>query len=170
MTKTDGEAERFDQLYERFGSAVYARCRQMLGEATAAQDATQEVFLRIHRTLDRIRGAREAFAWLYRTATNHCLNEIRNGRLRPTLVPTLPDRPGPPTETRLSDRDLVVRLIRALPEELATPAWLYHVDGLEQAEIAELCGVSRRTIIARLSRFADQARAFVERSEHVVAK
>jgi RNA polymerase sigma-70 factor, ECF subfamily len=162
-------SESFDELYKRFGSAIYARCRQMLGDAAAAQDATQEVFLRIHGTLDTIRGPREAFAWLYRTATNYCLNEIRNGRLRPTPVDTMPEYPGPPAEDRIADRDLLVRLIQASPEELATPAWLYHVDGLEQAEIAELCGVTRRTIIARLARFTDQARAFVERSESVLA-
>ena len=58
----------------------------MLGDRAAAEDATQEVFLRVHRSLGRIRGVRKAFAWLYRTATNHCLNQIRSGRLRPALV------------------------------------------------------------------------------------
>ena len=43
------------------------------------------------------------------------------------------------------------------------------MDGLEQAEIAEVFGVSRRTIIARLARFAEQAKQFVERSEHGTA-
>lgn len=170
MPPPPDEDDRFDELYLRFGSAIYARCRQMLDDAAAAQDATQEVFLRIHGVLDRITGQREAFAWLYRTATNHCLNELRNGRLRPTLLAALPDQEGPPPEVPLIDQDLVVRLIRQLPEELATPAWLYHVDELEQAEIAEICGVSRRTVIARLARFAERARAFIERSEHVGAK
>jgi RNA polymerase sigma-70 factor (ECF subfamily) len=162
--------ERFDELYARFGATIYARCRQILQDQASAQDATQEVFLRVHNTLDKIPGPREAFAWLYRAATNHCLNELRNGRLRPTLVATLPERAGPQTEARLSDRDLVVRMVRELPEELALPAWLYHVDELEQAEIAEICGVSRRTVIARLARFEEQARRFIERSEHVGAK
>jgi RNA polymerase sigma-70 factor (ECF subfamily) len=169
MTNRD-DVDRFDELYARFGATIYARCRQMLGDPAAAQDATQEVFLRVHRTIDRIRGPREAYTWLYRTATNHCLNEIRNGKLRPTLVAAVPDRAGPQTELRLSDHDLVARLVRAVPEELATAAWLYHVDEMEQAEIATICGVSRRTIINRLARFAEKARAFIERSEHVAAK
>jgi RNA polymerase sigma-70 factor (ECF subfamily) len=167
MSKRDNDAtpDRFDDLYARFAPGVYARCRQMLRDQAAAEDATQEVFLRIHRSLDRVQGQRQVFAWLYRTATNHCLNEIRNGRLRPALVRSTPERVGPPAESRLADRDLVVRLVRELPEELATTGWLYHVDELEQAEIAEICGVSRRTIINRLARFAQQARAFIERSD-----
>src|SRR3954469_16401985 len=83
MTKTARVLDRFDELYEGFGATIYARCRQMLRDPTAAQDATQEVFLKVHRALDRLRGSREAFTWLYRTATNHCLNELRNGRQRP---------------------------------------------------------------------------------------
>jgi len=170
MTKPGEDVARFDELYARFGASIYARCRQMLGDPAAAQDATQEVFLRIHKSLIRIRGPREAFTWLYRTATNHCLNELRNGRLRPTLLATLPDRPGPQAETRFTEQDLVARLIRGLPEDLATAAWLYHVDELDQGEIAEICGVSRRTIISRLNRFAEQARAFIESSDHVVTR
>jgi RNA polymerase sigma-70 factor, ECF subfamily len=165
-----GDGDRFDELYARFGSSIYARCRQILRDAAAAQDATQEVFLRIHGTLDRIRGEREAFSWLYRTATNHCLNEIRNGRLRASLLATLPEKPVLHAEARLSDQDLVARLVRELPEELATAAWMYHVDELEQAEIAEICGVSRRTVINRLARFGVLARAYLERSEHVASK
>jgi RNA polymerase sigma-70 factor, ECF subfamily len=162
-----GGEDRFETLYRMFGATIYARCRQMLGETAAAQDATQEVFLRVHRSLDKIRGSREGFAWLYRTATNHCLNEIRNGRLRPSLPGALPERVGPPAEGALLDHDLVARLVRKIPEDLALPAWLYHVDELDQAEIADICGVSRRTIISRLARFADAARTFIERSEHV---
>jgi RNA polymerase sigma-70 factor, ECF subfamily len=172
MTTSDDDVavDRFDELYERFAPTIYARCRQMLRDGAAAQDATQEVFMRVHRTLEKIRGVREAYTWLYRTATNHCLNELRNGRLRTALLATLPERVGPAAELRLTDRDLVLRIVREVPEELATAAWLYHVDELEQAEIAEICGVSRRTVIARLGRFAEQARAFIERSESVGAR
>jgi RNA polymerase sigma-70 factor (ECF subfamily) len=162
----DGGVADFDELYARFGPAIYARCRQMLGDSAAAEDLTQEAFLRIHRTLATVRGPREALVWLYRTATNLCLNEIRAGRHRAVPVELLPQHAGPPPEQRLSAQDLVGRVLRSVPEELAIAAWLFHVDGLEQAEIAEICGVSRRTVIARVSRFAARARAFIEESDH----
>jgi RNA polymerase sigma-70 factor, ECF subfamily len=153
----------FDELYAELGPAIYARCRQILRDPAAAEDATQEVFLRVHDQLDRLPGRREAFAWLYRTATNHCLNEVRNGRTRASLIRAVPAPHGPDTEQRISQHDLVIRVMRELPAELALAAWLYHVDGLEQAEIAEICAVSRRTVIARLNRFADLARRFLQK-------
>jgi RNA polymerase sigma-70 factor (ECF subfamily) len=170
LAMADDRDQRFEELYGRYGATIYARCRQVLSDGALAHDATQEVFLRAYRALDRIRGPREAFTWLYRTATNYCLNEIRNGRMRPALVAVMPERSDPRAELRITDQDLVKRLVRQLPEELAMAAWLYHVDELDQAEIAEICGVSRRTVIARLARFSDQARAFIERSERAIAK
>jgi RNA polymerase sigma-70 factor (ECF subfamily) len=162
---------RFDELYVRFGPAIYARCRHMLNDRGAAEDITQETFLLAHRDLAKLRSDREALAWLYRTATNRCLNEIRNGRHRAAAPKATEESIGVieasdggrarALDEGLLDRDLVARLAARLPEDLITAAWLYHVDGHDQAEIAEICGVSRRTVIARLERFASQARALL---------
>ena len=105
--------------------------------------------------------------WLFRTATNLCLNEIRNGRHRPVSVSLLPERGGAPLDSSLATQDLVARLCRALPEPLVVAGWLYYVDGLDQTEIAEICGVSRRTIVTRVSEFRERAQAFVKEAEHV---
>jgi RNA polymerase sigma-70 factor (ECF subfamily) len=154
-----------EELYTQFAPTIYARCRQILRDAAGAEDATQEVFFKVQEHLARIDGVRHALGWLYRAATNHCLNELRNGRTRAVLLESIPKQSDHDNEERLSQRDLVGRLIGDLPEDLALVAWLYHVDELEQAEIAEICGVSRRTVITRLQRFADEARAFLRSSE-----
>jgi RNA polymerase sigma-70 factor (ECF subfamily) len=154
----DGVPPEVADLYAQFGATIYARCRQILRDGPAAEDATQEVFFRIHKQLATVTAPREALGWLYRTATNHCLNEVRNGRTRALLIGGAPVPASPDTERGISERDLVLRLLRKLPEELALAAWLYHVDGLNQAEIADIVGVSRRTVIARLDRFARRAR------------
>jgi RNA polymerase sigma-70 factor, ECF subfamily len=165
----DDDLSGLDDLYARFGPTIYARCRRMLRDPAAAQDATQETFLRIHDHLHAIRGPREALSWLYRTATNHCINELRNGRRRAAALATPATATatllGPHHEARLSDQEVVSRILRELPEDLAVPAWLYHVDGLEQSEIAEICKVSRRTVIARIGRFTEAARAFIEKEQ-----
>jgi RNA polymerase sigma-70 factor (ECF subfamily) len=155
----------FEGLYARFAPTIYARCRQILRDAAAAEDATQEVFFRIHDRLARLDSQHHALSWLYRTATNHCLNEVRNGRTHAVLIAMVRPDDQPDTEQRLSERDLVVRLVRELPADLALAAWLYHVDGLEQTEIAEICGVSRRTVISRLDKFSKRARAFLRKEQ-----
>jgi RNA polymerase sigma-70 factor, ECF subfamily len=156
----------FDDLYARYGPTIYARCRQMLRDRAAAEDITQETFIQAYWSLRNVGGERETLAWLYRTATNRCLNELRNGRHRPMLMEAPPDRGSPPLDERLLDHDLVARLALRLPEDLAMVAWLYHVDGHKQAYIAEICGISRRTVIARLGRFLEFARGFIDGSEH----
>ncbi len=79
----------------------------------------------------------------------------------------LPERGGAPLDSSLATQDLVARLCRALPEPLVVAGWLYYVDGLDQTEIAEICGVSRRTIVTRVSEFRERAQAFVKEAEHV---
>jgi RNA polymerase sigma-70 factor, ECF subfamily len=169
MCRCSVDRLQFEALYARFGPSIHARCRRMLRDPSAAEDATQETFLRLYPELAGIRGPREASAWLFRTATNHCLNELRRGHRRFEVAGDAGTQgqlaAAVPTELRLVNQDLVTRLIRAIPEDLALTGWLYHVDGLEQSEIAQICKVSRRTVVARVGRFGDLAKAFIERSD-----
>jgi RNA polymerase sigma-70 factor (ECF subfamily) len=158
-------ASQLEALYAEFGPTIYARCKQILRDPAAAEDAKQEVFFKIHGQLRAIADERHAIAWLYRAATNHCLNEIRNDRTRAAIIPTVPEAPGRDAEEQTLQRQLVIRLIRELPPELALTAWMYHVDDLDQAQIAEICGIARRTVITRLRKFADRARRFLRREQ-----
>jgi RNA polymerase sigma-70 factor (ECF subfamily) len=160
--------DRVSHLYRTYGPAIFARCRRILRDESAAEDATQETFVRVHRHLDEVPddagGKREALRWIYRVATNHCLHELRKGRVRPVSVEELPPALGPdPSERRLS-ADLVQRLVAHVPAKLSEPAWLHHVDGMEQGEVAELLGVSRGTVINRLREFHGRALRFLAES------
>ena len=156
--------DRVTTLYRRFGPVIYARCSRLLGDRAAAEDATQETFMRAHRHLDKAPDSGEALAWIYRIATNYCLNEIRNRKHRPQLDEDLPELPGGDLEASLGDRDLVARIVRRSPEKLRTVAWLHHVDGLDQGEVARILGISRRTVVNRLAEFVTNSRKFGERS------
>jgi RNA polymerase sigma-70 factor (ECF subfamily) len=137
----------------------------LLGDEAAAEDATQETFLRVHRHLHRVADGDEALRWIYRIATNYCLNEIRNRKRRPAPVEMLPERaPALGGEERIADRDLVARLLDGMPTKLRSPAWLYHVDGFEQDEVASILGISRRTVATRLALFLEKTRKFLARS------
>jgi RNA polymerase sigma-70 factor (ECF subfamily) len=157
--------DRLTSLYRLYGPVIYTRCAKLLGDPTAAEDATQETFLRVHRHLHKAPNSREALVWIYRIATNYCLNEIRDRKLRPQVVEELPELPDASFETILGDRDLVVRIVRRAPETLRATAWLHHVDGFDQREVARVLGSSRRTVVNRLAEFARNARKFVQRSE-----
>jgi RNA polymerase sigma-70 factor, ECF subfamily len=150
---------RFRELYRAFGRVVHARCRRILGDGTAAEDATQETFLRVFRHLDKAPDNQEAIAWIYRIATNYCLNELRNRRLRASPDgapdPQIPHQRS--LEQLLQDRELALLVMAGVPEKLRAPAYLCHVDGLPQPEASRILGISRRTLVYRLASF--QARA-----------
>jgi len=156
--------ERLSALYREYGPAIYWRCLKLLGDEGAAEDATQETFLRVHRHLDQRSDPDEPFRWIWRIATNYCLNELRNRKRRPEPRDWLPDLPAPGgLEAALADRDLVRRFIEAVDAKLRVVAWAHYVDGLEHVEAGRLLGISRKTVVNRLTRFNELARKIIKR-------
>jgi RNA polymerase sigma-70 factor (ECF subfamily) len=154
--------DRTSALYRTYGPVIYWRCVRLLGDRAAAEDATQETFMRVLRHIDRAPDADEAIRWIYRIATNYCLNELRNAKRRPAPTDVLPETGV--TDRDLGDRDLVARLIARAPEDQRAIAWLHHVDGLDQSEVARVMDVSRRTVVNKLAAFATNARKFAARA------
>jgi RNA polymerase sigma-70 factor (ECF subfamily) len=125
----------------------------------AAEDATQETFLRVHRHLDKVPMGSESLIWIFRVATNICLNQIRQRSVRSGLLDTrVAVEPDKSFEELLADREFILRLVERLPRRLSVPAWLHYVDGLDQTEVARTLGVTRRTVVNRLAAFAELAR------------
>jgi RNA polymerase sigma-70 factor (ECF subfamily) len=153
------------QMYEMHGPAIYARCRRLLSDDALAEDAAQETFLRVQRHLETAPTADEALRWIYRIATNYCLNKIRDRKNDPTPIDDFTSMAGVDVgENHMESRDLASKLIMRAPEQVRTAAWLYHVDGLDQAQVAEVLGVSRRTVVNYLGNFARFAKKFLSRS------
>jgi RNA polymerase sigma-70 factor (ECF subfamily) len=159
--------DRLTILYKTYGPAIYIRCRSILSDEAEAHDATQETFVRVYRHLSEVPSDREALYWIYRVATNFCLNELRNRKNRPLVhrtgaeeAPSLND-----LERRIVNRDLAARLIEAAHPKVKPVAWLYHVDGMDQEEVACILDLSRRTVATRLAAFATTAQKLLRRSE-----
>jgi RNA polymerase sigma-70 factor (ECF subfamily) len=154
--------DRTAALYRAHGRAIFARCRRLLKDVPSAEDAVQEVFIRVARNIDKAPHGQQALRWLYRVATNHCLNEIRdrNHSSFPAfnLGDLVPDPHVASGEERVGDRELVRRILAVIPEELHIVAVLRHVGGLYDQEVATTLGVSRRTVVYRLGHFEDRAR------------
>ncbi len=156
-----GEVEA---LYRAYGALVRRRARSLLGDDAEAQDALQDVFVRVINAMAEFRRQSQPSTWLYRITTNLCLNRIRDGRRRrERLAEAHEEAPSGiatvPTTTTPEARPLVERVLRDVPADLAEVAVYYYVDEMDQAEIAGLLGVARRTVGYRLERFQEAARA-----------
>jgi RNA polymerase sigma factor (sigma-70 family) len=138
-------------VYYRHRRAVLAHCRRLLGSAEAGEDATQEVFVRVLRQAGRWPIASELRPWLFRIATNYCLNELRGRRLRAhgpsQLATALPGN----LEDCLLARSEVGQLLDRLPPRARDVARLTYVEGMLQHEVADALGVSRRTVVSCLT-------------------
>lgn len=144
-------------LYRRYGPLIFIRCRRLLRNDAAAEDATQEVFLRVLRHIERAPEDDEALRWIYRISTNYCLNLLRD-RKQEVPLESAPEEPVPDAEAQVLDRDLVLRALAAVPASLRAAAVLHYVDGMEQAKVAATLGVSRRTVNYRLAEFLERTR------------
>ncbi len=81
-----GDREAFALLFEQYKNLVYKTAYLMLGESTEAEDALQEIFVQVYKSLSGFDPGRAAFTtWLYRVTFNHCLNQRR--KKRPFTLP-----------------------------------------------------------------------------------
>jgi RNA polymerase sigma-70 factor (ECF subfamily) len=154
------------ELYRRCGALIYRRCLKLLADPAAAQDATQEVFIRLMSQIHRLESRDDDYLpWIYRVATNHCLNVVRDDARLALFEPgALPDRGAAGEAAAYPDRDLTARLLRRFDEVTRSIAVLALVDNLSQDEIAEVLGISRKTVGKKLRLFVERARRFVERA------
>jgi len=149
--------DRWMALYLAYGPLIYARCLKILANEAAAEDATQETFIRAYKHLEKVKDVNEALPWIYRIATSYCLNQLRDANRRAQPMAELPERPGQNAEESLGDRNFLLRLFETVPEQVRLAGWLCHMEGLEHAEVARVLGVSRRTVVYRLAELARAA-------------
>ena len=94
-----GDEDAFSELTDPFRRELQLHCYRILGSVQDAEDLVQETLLAAWRGLEQFEGRSSLRAWLYRIATNRCLNALR-GRRRPREVPAMVE---PPEPTRLSE-------------------------------------------------------------------
>ena len=154
--------DRIAELYRTWGPAIYRRCLRLLRDPEAARDATQEVFRKVLASPRKLADADAALPFIYRVATNHCLNERRNaGRRGETQLVDLDIVSDDPD---LPQRRLVQRVLSRFDVRTQTIAVGVLVDGMEHEEVADALGISRKTVSRRLARFLEHARKYLERS------
>ncbi|HEX2730422.1 MAG TPA: sigma-70 family RNA polymerase sigma factor [Polyangiaceae bacterium] len=144
-------------LYRRYLPMVLARCRRLLISRAQAEDAAQDIFLKILALNQELPPQEGRARWILRVTTNYCLNLLRDERRHQQALEP-PDSGGAPFSDPVADRQLVRRLIASLPEDVGLVGWLNHVDELDQSDIAARLRVSRRTVVARLAAFNLRAR------------
>jgi RNA polymerase sigma-70 factor (ECF subfamily) len=146
---------------------VYRRCLKLLRDEEAARDATQDVFVKLVREMERFEDKDNAMAWLYTVATRHCLNVLRDRKRHGGTADQVEELElaAPESSLGLPGRVLAQRVLARFDEGTQAVAVGVLVDGMEQEEIASALGISRKTVQRRLERFLEKARTYVLGSE-----
>lgn len=149
------------ELYRRYGDLVLGRCRTLLRNEQDAQEALQEVFLKLHRYRDAFRGEASPSTFLFKITTTTCLNRIRTRRRRPE--DPVEELPALPTTDSLIDdlavRQLVERLLADVDDRTRECVVYHVVDGMTHDEVGELLGISGAAVRKRIATFKASLRA-----------
>jgi RNA polymerase sigma-70 factor (ECF subfamily) len=178
-----GEPDALDELIRATYTDVYALCRRMLADPDEAADATQEVFVRVMRSVLGFRGESAFGTWLHRVTVNVCLTALRKrSRARaagmiaggtPFAMPgeeleLLSNADAP--EDRAVTADLAARseaALARLPEDARAVVVLRDLEGLSTKEVADLLGVTENVVKVRLHRAHTRLRTMILGAESV---
>jgi RNA polymerase sigma-70 factor (ECF subfamily) len=146
-----GVKEDFDRLYRATYQRVYATLMIIPRNPTAAEDATQEAYLRAFRAWKDWKRQAPAEAWIYRIALNVAFTHRRRERLHEVgeVIRRL-GQPGDPDPTEGSMPDLI-RELRAMPPKQASVLVLRYLHGFTNREIGAATGIPERTVASRLA-------------------
>ena len=162
-----GDLDAFNRLVLAYQDVVYNTALRILGDEDLAADASQEAFLSAFRALNSYRGG-SFRAWLLRTVTNACYDELRRKKRRPT-TPLEPDDndgeemesprwladPSASPEEQLESEELehaIQHCLDGLPADFKIVVVLADIQGLDYTEVARAARVPLGTIKSRLAR------------------
>jgi RNA polymerase sigma-70 factor, ECF subfamily len=164
-----GDERAFRRLVEPFRHALHVHCYRMLGSERDAEDLVQETLLRAWRALERYEPRAQFQTWLYRIATNGCLDEIERRPRRPEPVDPFPDQPSDerasPTydpAARYAIREgmelALLRAIQELPGRQRAVLIFRDVLGWTAPEVADVL----ESTVASINSALQRARATIE--------
>ena len=152
----EGDHDAFTILMRRHEDRVFAVCLRILGNRTAALDATQETFLTLFRKASQYRATAAVGTWLYRISVNTCYDQLRKERRRPTdAMPDYLDPADPHAEdayTSVELRPSVEAALATLTPDFRAVVIMSDVEGMSLPDVAEALDVPVGTVKSRLFR------------------
>jgi RNA polymerase sigma-70 factor (ECF subfamily) len=156
-----GRPEAFGTLVERYDRAVYHLAYRTLRDQEEARDAAQEAFFKAYRSLHTFKPGAKFSTWLFAIAYHGCCDRLsRRKRYSNEELPERAD-PGAGPESEAIANDEARRLraaIEALPEKYRSVITLYHLQGRQYEEIAQVLGMPMGTVKTHLFRAKEQLR------------
>jgi len=165
-----GDRVAFDRIMLRYERRVLMTAWGLLGRREDAQDAAQEVFLRLYRYRHHFDEQRALLPWLYRMTVNVCHDLQRRRRQNDTL-PTEETNGSTPAYdpageiTRAEQRRIIEAALKTLTERERSAIVLRDIEGLATKDVASILGSSEATVRSQVSTARVKIRKFVDMLE-----
>lgn len=165
-----GDRVAFDQIILRYERRVLATAFRLLGRKEDAQDAAQEVFLRLYRFMHRFDEKRDLLPWLYRMTVNVCHDlhrrryRLEGLRVEEAIAASIAFDPARET-MRMERRQIVETALRTLTERERAAIVLRDIEGLSTKEVAAILGSSETTVRSQVSLARVKIKRFVDSFE-----
>ena len=159
-----GDPEALGEFFDHYFPRIFATVHRLVGQRAIAEDVTQDVFLRLQRTIRRVDGSRDLAPWLFTVCVNACRDHWRSRwwRMAKQSVSIsdhaiasslLSHEPDPIESVLVQERKSRVNAaLQRLPDALREAVVLHDCDGLGHAQIASIAGISHAAARKRHSR------------------
>ncbi len=173
----EGNSPRtFTNIFDAYRRPIYSYLLRLTQDPVVAEDLTQETFMRVHAGLPGFRGESSLVTWVYRIATNACLDHLRRRSTTQDSVTHSLDEMSMEQEMLVDDEaaspeqqavrsemsTCVQALIDQLPPDHRAALILHDLEGMTSAEIADVLAVSLDTVKIRLHRARARLRAALQ--------
>ena len=171
---TNGDPTAFEDILLAYQDKIYNLCRYMLGNAHDAEDAAQDTFLKAYQALPKFRPEASLYTWLYRIATNTCIDYKRKPVFESLFGASeegerlihdrVSDDPSPERlyQSKQMNQALQEGLARLSPK-LRAIIVLLEIEGLSYEEIAETLEISLGTVKSRVARAREELKKIMKK-------
>jgi RNA polymerase sigma-70 factor, ECF subfamily len=170
----DGDASAFGEIVLKYQDRIYNLCRHMLGNAHDAEDAAQDAFLKAYQALPKFQPEASLYTWLYRIATNTCIDYKRKPVFESLFRSTADgeelahdrasDEPSPERLYQSKQLDQALREgLGKLSSKLRAIIVLKEIEELSYEEIAEALDISMGTVKSRISRAREELQIYMKK-------
>jgi RNA polymerase sigma-70 factor (ECF subfamily) len=161
-----GDQEAFEGIVDLFKDKIYRHCFRMVGNGHEAEDLAQETFLKAYRNIDKYNNDFKFSTWIFRIATNLCIDRLRKKKPDYYLDAEVPGTEGANMYSQLAvedplpeevvteneRRNELQQEIMKLPEKYRTAIVLKYVEDLSLEEISQIMDIPVPTVKTRIHR------------------